>query len=94
MAEISADPRLGAERIAKLSERAQDSFIKHTHLLIRQAMQDGRLPGQSEMPEAEELAALELREPQLLQTFQTDQDALLRAEAGVALTRLKELRDG
>ena len=94
MSEISIDPRLGAKRRAELSARAWGTFKEYVRIYIRQAMQDGVLPGQSEMPEAEELAALELREPQLLQTFQTDQDALLRAEAGVALTRLKELRDG
>ncbi len=93
MAEISIDPRLGAERRAKLSERAQDSFTKHVRLLIRQAMQDGVLPGQTKMPEAEERAELELREQQLLQTFHSDPDTLLRAEAGIALARLKELRD-
>ena len=74
-------------------ERAEDSFVKHVRLLVRQAMQDGVLPGQTKMSEEDELAALELREQQLLQTFHSDPDALLRAEAGVALARLKELRD-
>ena len=87
MAEISADPRLGAKRRAEFSERSWVTFVDHTRLLIRQAKQDGVLPGQSEMPEAEERAALELREQQLLQTFHSDADALLRAQAGVASAR-------
>ena len=62
MAEISIDPRLGAKRRAIRMERAQDSFVKHVRLLVRQSMQDGVLPGQTKMPEEDELAALELRE--------------------------------
>ena len=100
MAEISADPRLGAKQRAEFSERAWSKFVDHSRLLIRQAMQDGVLPGQTKMPEAEERAALELREQQLKQTFETpampDDKAgeTTRMEAGVALARLKELRDG
>ena len=81
-------------------ERAQDSFVKHVRLLVRQSMQDGVLPGQTKMPEEDELAALELLEQQLTETFQTltlvpePGGELVRLQAGAALTRLKELRDG
>ena len=97
MAEISIDPRLGAKRRAILMERAQDSFVQHVRLLVRQAMQDGVLPGQTKLSEEDELAALELREQQLTETFQTPVPEpggeLVRLQAGAALARLKELRD-
>ena len=98
MAEIAADPRLGAKRRAILMERAHDSFVKHVRLLIRQAMQDGVLPGQTKLSEEDELAALELREQQLIETFQTPASEpggeLVRLQAGAALARLEKLRDG
>ena len=79
-------------------QRIQDTFIRYVRIYVRQSMQDGVLPGQTKLSEEDELAALELREQQLIETFQTPVSEpggeLVRLQAGAALVRLEKLRDG